>query len=248
MLALIGKTEGIPFSTVGYAVGRLGLPASWAGPYLSVVMSVLVALLITLASLLVWRRLRNAEQNLLPDSRVSIMNMLEMTVEAVLKLMGDMMGRRKALAHLPLIGPLFIYLLVSNLIGVIPGFYSPTQNINTNLACALVVFLYYNAYGIKKQGFKNYFKHMAGPVIWLAPLMLAIEVISHVVRPVSLSVRLLGNISGDHMVLDIFSDLVPLFLPVIFMGLAIFISILQAFVFTLLSIIYIQMASVSERG
>lgn len=247
MLALIGKSEGSPFSAVGYAVERFGLPPSWAGPYLGVVMSIIVAVLLTLISLHVWRRIRNTEQSLLPDSRVSVTNMLEMTVEAVLKLMGDVMGSRKARAHLPLIGPLFVYLLVSNLIGVVPGFYAPTQYINTNLACALVVFLYYNLYGIKVQGFRNYFKHMAGPIIWLAPLMLAIEVVSHLVRPVSLSVRLLGNIAGDHLVLDIFSGLVPLFLPIIFMGLAIFISILQAFVFTLLSIIYIQMASARDE-
>jgi F-type H+-transporting ATPase subunit a len=129
----------------------------------------------------------------------------------------------------------------------VPGFYPPTENINTNLACALVVFVYYNYHGIKEQGIKKYLQHMAGPVIWLMPLIFCIELVSHAVRPVSLSVRLLGNIVGDHMVLGMFSGMVPLFLPIVFMGLAIFISVMQAFVFTLLSIVYIQMACVSEE-
>lgn len=246
MIAILGATRREIFSVVHYAVLKLGLPESWAGQYVDVVLSIFVTLILTLASLIVWRRIRRTEEGLLPDGRISITNIVEMTVEMVLKLMGDVMGPEKARRHLPLIAPLFIYILISNLLGVIPGFYSPTQNINTNLACAFVVFFYYNYCGIREQGFVRYFKHMAGPIIWLAPLMLAIEVVSHIVRPVSLSVRLLGNIAGDHMVLDIFSGLVPLFLPVIFMGLAIFIAILQAFVFTLLSIIYIQMASATE--
>ena len=246
MIAVLSATESSTFSVVGYFVHKLSLPESWAGPYLDVVLSIVVTVVLTIAALLVWRRIRRTEEGLLPDGRITVTNMLEMTVEAVLKLMGDVMGPENARRHLPLIAPLFIFILVSNLLGVIPGFYSPTQNINTNLACALVVFFYYNYCGIRDVGFVRYFKHMAGPIIWLAPLMLAIEIVSHIVRPVSLSVRLLGNIAGDHMVLDIFSGLVPLFLPVIFMGLAIFIAILQAFVFTLLSIIYIQMASATE--
>lgn len=246
MIAILGVVERQAFSVVDYIVHRLGLQESWANQYLDVVLSVFVTLILTIVSLTVWRRIRRTEEGLLPDGRISITNIVEITVGAVLKLMGDVMGPEGARRHLPLIAPLFIYLLISNLLGVIPGFYSPTQNINTNLACALVVFFYYNYCGIRDRGFKSYFKHMAGPIIWLAPLMLAIEIVSHIVRPVSLSVRLLGNIAGDHMVLDIFSGLVPLFLPVVFMGLAIFIAILQAFVFTLLSIIYIQMASASE--
>jgi F-type H+-transporting ATPase subunit a len=246
MIAVLCTTSREIFSIVHYVVLKLGLPESWAGQYVDVVLSIFITIILTIVALFVWRRIRRAEEGLLPDGRITVTNMLEMTVEAVLKLMGDVMGPENARRHLPLIAPLFIYILVSNLLGVIPGFYSPTQNINTNLACALVVFFYYNYCGIRDVGFVRYFKRMAGPIIWMAPLMLAIEIVSHIVRPVSLSVRLLGNIAGDHMVLDIFSGLVPLFLPVIFMGLAIFIAILQAFVFTLLSIIYIQMASATE--
>jgi F-type H+-transporting ATPase subunit a len=109
------------------------------------------------------------------------------------------------------------------------------------------VFLYYNVVGIKTQGLKNYLGHMTGPILWLAPLIFVIELISHLVRPMSLSLRLFGNINGDHVVLGIFSDLVPLVLPVIFMALGIFVSVIQAFVFTLLSTIYIGLATAHEE-
>ncbi len=234
------------FSIFTYLTEKFGVLKSWGGPYLHIVTSVFVALLLTLAAFMAWRKIRNIETHLLPDGHLTITNLLEVIAEAVLMLMSNIMGPKRARTHLPLIGSLFIFILVSDLLGVVPGFYPPTKNINTNLACALVVFVYYNYYGIKEQGIKKYFKSMAGPVLWLAPLIFGIEVVSHVVRPVSLSVRLMGNMIGDHMVLGIFSDLVPLFLPIVFMGLAIFISVMQAFVFTLLSIVYIQMACSSE--
>ena len=228
-------------------VAHLGLPASWDGPYRHIVSAAIVALILIVAALLAWRRLKDIPKQLIPDGYITITNIFEMMTEAVLKLMEDIMGPAAA-RHLPLIGSLFVYLLVSNLIGVIPGFSSPTENINTNLACALVVFVYYNYVGIREQGLRRYLKHMAGPVIWLAPLLFTVEIVSHIVRPLSLSVRLMGNIAGDHLVLGIFSGLMPLLLPIAFMALAIFISIMQAFVFTLLSIVYIHMASWSEEA
>lgn len=248
MMALLSAVDDRPFSIVSFAIARFGLPASWAHEYIDVVMSILIALLMTGLSILVWRRIRNVEQNLLPDSRVSLTNLLEMIVEILMRIMSNVMEPEKAKRHMVLIGPLFLYLLISDLIGIFPGLNPPTENINTNLACAIVVFLYYNYCGIKERGLRNYLRHMAGPVVWLAPLLFTIEVVSHLVRPLSLSVRLMGNITGDHMVLEMFSGLVPLFLPIVFIALAIFISILQAFVFTLLSIIYIQMATSSEEG
>ncbi len=234
------------FSLITWLIDELGLPKAWGEEYLHIVMAGLVTLFLFFISLLAWRRLRHTEAMLLPDGRTSVVNVLEMVVGAVMKLMEDVMGP-KARVHMPLIGSLFIYILVSNLVGVIPGLVPPTENINTNAACAILVFVYYNVVGIKAQGIRKYFRHMAGPVVWLAPLLFAIELLSHLVRPVSLSVRLMGNIVGDHLVLGMFSSLVPLLLPIVFMGLAIFISFMQAFVFTLLSIVYIQMASATEE-
>ncbi|HCU24920.1 MAG TPA: ATP synthase F0 subunit A [Deltaproteobacteria bacterium] len=146
-----------------------------------------------------------------------------------------------------MIGALFIYIFISNLLGVLPGFLPPTDNISTTLACGLVVFFYFNYIGIKENGFFNYFKHFAGPVIFLAPLMFLIEIIGVVVRPVSLALRLQGNITGDHLVLGIFSDLVPIGVPVLFLALGIFVSFIQAFVFSLLSTIYVGLSLPHEE-
>jgi F-type H+-transporting ATPase subunit a len=140
------------------------------------------------------------------------------------------------------------------LIGVIPGFSSPTGNFSSNLAVGVAVFLYYNYVGIQNAGFKNYMAHFFGPSLGdslglvllrfliLAPLMFGLEIFSHCVRPVTLALRLFVNINADHLVLGAFSGLAPLVVPVIFMAFGIFVAFIQAFVFSLLSVIYIGMA------
>ncbi len=138
----------------------------------------------------------------------------------------------------PFIATVFLYILVSNLIGLVPGFNSPTANLNTTLSMALCTFVYTHIIGIKFHGVK-YVKHFLGPVWWLAPLMLPIELIGHFARVMSLSIRLFGNIFGKEMVLSIFFAMAGLFLaplPILFLGLLV--SFIQALVFTLLSIIY----------
>lgn len=206
----------------------------------------LVSALLVLTVLIFAKKSRSVSEELIPDERVSLKNILQVSVEAILNLMRGVMGDQ-AKDYLPLIGTLFIYIFINNLIGIIPGFIPATENVNTNFGCALTVFLFYNYMGIKKHGFKNYLKHFMGPIWWMAPLMLIIELISHVVRPVSLSLRLFGNIYGDHLVLGIFSDLVPLVIPVIFLGLGVFVSFIQAFVFSLLSTVYIGLAVAHEE-
>lgn len=233
------------FSIVGWLVEKFHLPAFIAGEYLHIVMALFALGVIAIMSILAWRRLRLTPRRLVPEGRTSLANVLEVVVEELLKMVENTMGPA-ARKHLPLVVALFVYILVCNLIGVIPGLVPPTDNVNTNLACALVVFIYYNVAGIRTQGIKKYLKHMSGPILWLAPLMFAIEVVSHIVRPISLSVRLFGNITGDHMVLGIFSGLVPVIVPIIFMGLAIFVAFIQAFVFTLLSVVYIALATETE--
>lgn len=232
------------FSIIEWLFSKLGFPGSWATEYIHIVMSVVALFVILCTSLVAWRHLRDTQRRLIPDDKPSLANVFEVLIDAIQKTMEGAMGPGAG-RHLPLVAALFIYILVCNLLGVIPGFVPPTDNINTNLACAIVVFVYYNVAGIKSQGFKRYLKHMAGPIIWLAPLMFAIELVSQLVRPVSLSVRLFGNITGDHVVLGIFSSLVPILVPVIFMALAIFVAFIQAFVFTLLSVVYISLATES---
>lgn len=233
------------FSIVKYIVEKLGLPPSLAGEYLHIVMAIFAAGVIAIMSFAAYLKLRHTEKRIVPEGRFSLVNTLEVLVESLLSMMENTMGPT-ARRHMPLISALFIYILVCNLIGVIPGLVPPTDNINTNLACAIVVFIYYNVAGIRAQGIKKYLRHLSGPILWLAPLMFAIEIVSHLVRPLSLSVRLFGNITGDHMVLGIFSSLIPLIVPIIFMGLAIFVAFIQAFVFTLLSVVYIALATETE--
>ena len=206
----------------------------------------LVAVLLILFSLVYRRSLKSVEEELVPTGKVSLKNIFQVTVENILGLMEGVIGPDAKL-YFPLIGSLFIYIFINNLMGVIPGFLPATENVNTNFAMSITVFLYYNYVGIKKQGIKNYLKHFMGPLWMLAPLMFLIELVSHIVRPVSLAVRLFGNITGDHVVLGIFSDLVPLIVPVIFFALGIFVSFIQAFVFSLLSTVYIGLAVAHEE-
>ena len=128
------------------------------------------------------------------------------------------------------------------MLGLLPGFTSASDNINTTLAIGLIVFVFYNREGIKEQGVWNYAKHFLGPVWWIAPLLFVVEIVSHVFRPFTLGLRLMGNMKGDHTVLTAFLDLVPLVVPVIFYGLGLFVSVVQALVFTLLSMVYVSMA------
>jgi len=177
---------------------------------------------------------------LVPSDKVSLGNILEAVIEFVYGLLGENMGS-SGKRFIPIIGALFIFILLSNLIGLVPGFFPPTENININAGCALIVFFSYQGIGFKEHGV-SYLKHFAGPIWWLAPFMFIIELIGHVARPFSLSIRLFGNIMGDHKVLEIFSNLVPLVIPVFNLALGTFVSVIQALVFSLLSIIYISLA------
>jgi F-type H+-transporting ATPase subunit a len=162
---------------------------------------------------------------------------MELIVGGLLAFMEGLMGE-DARKFLPVIGGTALFIFFNNIMGSIPGFDSATSNYNTTLACALVIFAYYQFIGFRLHGAK-YVKHFLGPVWWLAPLMLPIELISHFARILSLSIRLFGNMFGDHMVLATFMGLVAFGVPAIFMGMGIFIAFIQTFVFTLLSIIYI---------
>ena len=145
----------------------------------------------------------------------------------------------KGMDYFPLIATAGAFILIANIMDVIPGFESPTDNINTTLACAIVVFVSTHFVGIKKHGF-HYIKHFLGPVAWLAPAMFFIELIGHLARPVSLSLRLFGNIKGEDLVVAVLLLLVPLAVPSIMVGLQVFTSFVQAFVFILLTMLYIS--------
>jgi len=162
----------------------------------------------------------------------------EMAVGAVYNMGVDLMGE-EGKPYIPLIFGIGVYVLFSNWMGLIPGFLAPTSNLNSTIAPALVVFFTYQAIGIKKHGF-HYIKHFLGPVAFLAPLMFIIEVIGHLARPMSLSMRLFGNVFGEELVIVILFMLVPFLVPLPMVMLGMFTGALQAYVFMMLSMIYIS--------
>ena len=139
------------------------------------------------------------------------------------------------------------FILICNLIGLIPGFEAPTAVPSVPLGCAICAFIYYNAMGIKRQGPLHYAKHFAGPMPALAPLMIPIEIISHLARVMSLTIRLFANMFAGDMVTLVFFSLVPLGVPVIFLGLHIGVSLLQAYIFVLLTTVYLAGAVATEH-
>jgi F-type H+-transporting ATPase subunit a len=147
----------------------------------------------------------------------------------------------------PFLVTMGLFILLSNLIGMVPAFESPTANPSVPLGCAICAFLYYNYQGMKKQGVLSYLKHFAGPMPALAPLMVPIELISHFARMLSLTIRLFANIFAGDMVTLVFFSLVPLGVPVLFLGLHIGVSFLQAFIFVLLSTVYLAGAVAEEH-
>ena len=178
----------------------------------------------------------------LATRRVSILpgrfqNVTEVIVEGIDTFLTDTMGP-EGRKFFPLIATLGIYILTSNLLGLIPGFESPTANLNTTVSLAVVVFAMTHIVGIQVHGIK-YVKQFMGPVWWLTPLMMPIEIISHLSRPLSLSVRLFGNIMGEDIVLAVVLLLVPLLVPLPVFVLMIFTSCIQTVVFMLLTMMYI---------
>ncbi|HWR52312.1 MAG TPA: F0F1 ATP synthase subunit A [Bryobacteraceae bacterium] len=151
----------------------------------------------------------------------------------------DEIAGRAAHPYLPFIGTIFIFVLFCNLLGAIPSFESPTMFAPVPLGCALATFFFYNFVGVKEQGAGHYLKHFAGPIPAMAPLMFPIEVISNLARPLSLTIRLYANIYAGEQVTLAFMSLIPLLVPLPFMGLHIFVAFLQAYVFALLTMVYL---------
>jgi F-type H+-transporting ATPase subunit a len=176
---------------------------------------------------------------------MNLRNFFEYTAESVYGMVEGAMGEANAARFFPIIGALWMFILFNNLVGLIPGFVSPDDTLKTNVGLAVFVFLLTHYFGLKEHGLA-YFKHFLGPGRWLAPLMLPIELVSHIARPLSLSLRLLGNIAADHKVVSAFFALVPFLVPVPFLVLGVMVCIVQTLVFCLLSMVYIQGAVAHE--
>jgi F-type H+-transporting ATPase subunit a len=174
-------------------------------------------------------------------------NLMEAYISGVLSMGADVMGKEDARKYVALVATIGLFVGIANFIGIIPGFEAPSANLNMTLTLALSVFVYYNYVGIKKQGVINYFKHFSGPVWWLAWLMFPVEIVSHFSRIVSLSFRLFGNIKGDDMFLAVMLMLVPWIVPLVPFALLTFGAILQAFIFMMLTYVYLGGAVAVEE-
>lgn len=206
----------------------------------------LVVLLLAVFGLRYLAAVKSASDGgLVPPAKFGLRALMELLADTIYALMESAMGPKDARKYLPLIGTLFVFILFSNLLGLIPGLLPPTDTVKTNLVLAGIVFVMTHIFGLKEHGLA-YLKHFMGPVWWLAWLMLPIELVSHVARPVSLSLRLMGNITADHKVGAVFFGLVPLLVPVPFLVMGVFVSFVQAVVFSLLSTIYIASAVAHE--
>ncbi|MCO5144366.1 MAG: F0F1 ATP synthase subunit A [Oligoflexia bacterium] len=230
--------HGAHFSWYHYIPGLQNLEVHIAG-------AVVVALILMVFSLLARVSLAARKGYLVPDSKLSFLNFSDIVAEGLYKLTQMVLGK-DAKDYLPIIGAIFLFIFVSNLSGLIPGLSPPTDNVNTTLACGIFVFLYYNYKGLRIGGI-HYLKHFLGPAWYMAWLILPIEIISHVVRPFTLALRLKGNMSGDHTVLASFTDLAPYIVPVPIYFLGLLVCFLQAFIFVMLTMVYISMARDSEH-
>jgi F-type H+-transporting ATPase subunit a len=166
-----------------------------------------------------------------------LQNALEPVITLIEGMIEDIMGP-KGKSYFPLIATIGFFILTSNLIALVPGFYPPTADVNTNAALALTVFAMTHIVGIKEHGI-GYFKHFVGPIWWMAPLMIPIELIGHLARPLSLTLRLFGNMYGHEIVIMVFLFMAPLLVPVPMMIMGVLVAFIQTYVFMLLSMIYV---------
>ena len=197
---------------------------------------VVVHLILVIAIVLALAKMATASMRAVP---AGTQNFMEAFLEGAISMGKDTIGEKLARQYLPLVATIGLFVLISNLVGIIPGFESPTSNINVTLPLALIVFIYYNYEGIRVNGAKKYFGHFMGPVPALAPLMFPIEIVSHISRIISLSFRLFGNIKGDDLFLWVLLMLVPIFAPLPAYLLLSFSALLQTFVFMILIYVYL---------
>ena len=176
-----------------------------------------------------------------PAKKFGMKAVFEAIVDFIVSI-SDMVIGEEGRKYVPMFASIFLFVLINNFLGLVPGMTPATDNINTTIALGIFVFFVYNFLGLKEHGIL-YLKQFLGPLLILAPLMVVIELMSHFVRPMSLGLRLQGNMMGDHTVLSLFLNLAPYYgLPVIFYGLGLFVCFMQAFVFTMLTMIYVSLA------
>jgi F-type H+-transporting ATPase subunit a len=230
---LLGRTSGTKMFATGWTLTH-------------VLITLVVVLFVTWGALAFFRGTKTADKGIVPPRKMNLRNFFEVMAESVYGLVEGAMGEKNAPRFLPLIGALWLFILFNNLFALIPGFGAPTDTLKTNVGIALAVFFLTHIYGVREHGLA-YFKHFLGPSPALIPLMLPIELISHVARPLSLAIRLMGNMMADHKVVMSFFALVPVLVPLPFLMLGLLVCLIQALVFCTLAMVYIGMAIEHEE-
>ena len=258
-----GAEHGVDLVSIAAASWGLGEENS------KIYAGALVAVLLVMCGFLALGRLKRVADPLLPAENLSLYGTFQYIAEFLFRLGDNVMGPENR-KYLPFIGTIFVYILSMNLLGLVPGFIAPTGEMAFNAGLAITVFIAYTFWGIREVGFVNYLKHMCGPAFfplvfsfswrlifdvfvflfeWVIHLFIfGVEVVSHLFRPVSLSLRLYGNMTADHALLMVFTEMTKFGVPVVFYFLGIIVSFMQAFVFSMLTMIYIRLATAHEEG
>ena len=193
------------------------------------------------------RKLLGVEGGVVPEEKITTSGFFDFFIEAFAGFQDSILGKENR-KYLPLTATVFLYLFILNIIGIIPGMPAATTSVWTTVPVAVLIFVGFNYYGIKEHGLVNYLKHFAGPIWWLAWFIMPLELFGTVLRILTLNLRLYWNISADHVVLGLFTDLAPVVVPVVFLVLGSFVCFMQAFVPTILTMIYILLATQHEEG
>ncbi len=233
----------VPSAALAAGYTHIGPIAAKLGVKEHILTFIFVSTLFVIAGLIYRAKVSGTKNPIIPDIGITFRNIFEAMGQFIYNLAVNIMGEESTKKYYTVIMFFFALIFANNCIGLIPGFLPPTENFNTTLALGTFVFIYYNYQGIRAQGLWGHIKHFMGPVWYLAILILPIELISHGVRPLSLGLRLKGNMEGDHLVLSIFSGLIPYIVPIPFYIIGLFVCFMQAFVFTLLTMVYISLAT-----
>ncbi len=236
--ALLVALLGQPSEAWRNAMGLEELPGVWLPDH--VINALLVVLLVGVL-LIVARRRYSLEK---PST---VQQMLELLLSALRNMSEDVIGHGRGRDFVPIIAGLTFFIFVSNIFGLIFFLQPPTANPSTTFALSITAFLFYNIVGIRRNGVIGYAKHIVGPVWWLFPLMIPLEIISHLARVLSLALRLFGNIFGEHTATGIFVGLIPFVVPWPMMGLGILGATIQTFIFIMLTAVYISGAVAEEH-
>lgn len=238
VVASPAHAEGLPHFINYYdmVLHTIGLDLMWV-PTLG---ALLATVILTALGLAYRSAVSHSKSHFGPDGRFNVRFVVESCLDPMYAMAKESAGDL-ANQYFPLLGGIFLFILVNNLMGLVPGFPPATESMDTNVAMGLVVFLAYNFAGIREHG-GGYIKHFLGPVAFIAPLFFCIELVSHGSRPLSLGLRLAGNIYGDHTLLSVFTSLTYLVFPAGLMFFGLLVAVVQSYVFALLTSIYLSMA------